>query len=632
MQILRAKIKNAFSIEDIDIHIGGRGLCLVTGFSKDENDPNGSGKSTLAHKAITWGLWGQTVIGAKADKVVKKDSDCCSVEVDFQGVDGNLYRVIRTRKPNKLKFMSLHLDTGKPYAQHTQKTEKATQALIDQTLGRDFQTWVQTDFFGQGRKQAFPELTPAGRYQVLEEILPIGELRRWAEIATNIRKKAEYSLEKYEIDVKRLSELIEHKEASLKEIEIKKSAWDKMHKERLEGCKNELQIFDNEKDKIKAKIEDLKKNQEALHFNPDGLTALDLKHRMIDENHKKIHENWYTSMTLKSQWTARANNLKSQIAQTKQTYENNCPACNNPLNADQINKLKESRQKIEAEFKDASQKEIEAKTSEQYWNNERDGVKDSLKKLQYQIETWNSTKDRWNTIREDIIREEGKLEKGVRVQILEKLHDLHNEKNPHNESFKLEEKAISFYKADYKESKSSIKYWANHAGHLKFWEKAFKTDIKIVLLEQVCAFLNAKANTFIKQLGNPQIHIQFDTTIEKTTGIKDEFNVKAWSDTGGSSWGLFSGGEQALTSFAIGLALSSLAEAQSSGGCGFTVLDEPFTNLGPTNCERLVTFLQTFVQGKDTAFIISNESTLKDLINNQIEVEKYEGTTRLIAA
>jgi DNA repair exonuclease SbcCD ATPase subunit len=195
MQILRAKIQNIFSIGEIDINLASRGLTLVSGYSKDENDPNGSGKSSLAHKAITWGLWGETVIGAKADKVIKAGEKKASVEIDFLGRDGTAWRVNRSRNPNKLRLRSIHLDTGEPIEDHSCKLAKETQEKINVCLGRDFQTWVQTDFFGQGRKLAFPELTPAARYKVLEEILPIEEISEWVAYTREQKNKMERLLE-----------------------------------------------------------------------------------------------------------------------------------------------------------------------------------------------------------------------------------------------------------------------------------------------------------------------------------------------------------------------------------------------------------------------------------------------------
>ena len=149
MKLLNVKITNIFSITDVELDLEDRGIVLITGYSKDENDSNGSGKSSLAHKAITWGLWGNTAIGVRGDRVRKRDTKSGEVRVQFVGDDGGTYEITRSRNPNKLCFTLLHHsnDSKYPYLNSvsgprdcTQKVASATQMLIDQALGRNFKT------------------------------------------------------------------------------------------------------------------------------------------------------------------------------------------------------------------------------------------------------------------------------------------------------------------------------------------------------------------------------------------------------------------------------------------------------------------------------------------------------------
>jgi DNA repair exonuclease SbcCD ATPase subunit len=57
---------------------------------------------------------------------------------------------------------------------------KDTQRLIDQLLGADFKTFIQTAYFGQGRTIHYASLTPREQKAVLENILPMEDVDRWA--------------------------------------------------------------------------------------------------------------------------------------------------------------------------------------------------------------------------------------------------------------------------------------------------------------------------------------------------------------------------------------------------------------------------------------------------------------------
>ena len=92
-----------------------------------------------------------------------------------------------------------------------------------------------------------------------------------------------------------------------------------------------------------------------------------------------------------------------------------------------------------------------------------------------------------------------------------------------------------------------------------------------------------------------------------------------------------SGGEQQITNFAVGLALSDLAESQTAGTSELMILDEPFTNLDSRNCENVINFLTSHLSKKKSSILfISNEEGLKGLIPNRIHIEKKNGLSRIV--
>jgi DNA repair exonuclease SbcCD ATPase subunit len=178
---------------------------------------------------------------------------------------------------------------------------------------------------------------------------------------------------------------------------------------------------------------------------------------------------------------------------------------------------------------------------------------------------------------------------------------------------------------------SLIEFHAKHRDHLHFWHHAFGTDLKTLMFEKVCPFLEDKANQYLRELNNPQITVSFGVEKEMKSGkTKDEFSVTASTTTGSKVFELFSGAEKQLTSFAVGMALADLAALQVEGASKFMILDEPFTNLSPENCENIVSFITTHKMGDDsTLLLISNEENLTSLIQNRIHVVKKKGVTSI---
>ena len=135
---------------------------------------NGHGKSALLD-SITWALWGKAR-GKVQDEMISYGADECRVELDFSSRDQS-YRVIRSHArggkrrrggASDLQLMVLENDTPRPI---TGDMIRETQARIDQTIGMDYDTFINSAFLVQGRADEFTNKTAAERKAVLSKIL-----------------------------------------------------------------------------------------------------------------------------------------------------------------------------------------------------------------------------------------------------------------------------------------------------------------------------------------------------------------------------------------------------------------------------------------------------------------------------
>jgi len=118
---------------------------------------NGHGKSALLD-SITWALWGKAR-GKIQDEMISYGADECRVELDFSS-RGQDYRVIRSHArggkrrrggASDLQLMVLERGGGEGDTPRTVTGNmiRETQARIDQTIGMDYDTFINSAFLAR---------------------------------------------------------------------------------------------------------------------------------------------------------------------------------------------------------------------------------------------------------------------------------------------------------------------------------------------------------------------------------------------------------------------------------------------------------------------------------------------------
>ncbi|MCH7605882.1 MAG: SMC family ATPase [Chloroflexi bacterium] len=148
--------------------------------------PNGHGKSALLD-AITWSLWGRAR-GKTQDDLVSYGADESRVELEFLARDTS-YRVIRShsraggRRRQGVTDLQLQVLSGDNAHPITGNTIRETQAKVDQIVGMDYDTFINSAFLLQGRADEFTNKTPAERKAVLAKIMGLETYDRLQERA-----------------------------------------------------------------------------------------------------------------------------------------------------------------------------------------------------------------------------------------------------------------------------------------------------------------------------------------------------------------------------------------------------------------------------------------------------------------
>ena len=147
--------------EQVDLNFEGFDLACISG-------ANGSGKSSLLD-AMTWGLFGQA--RKRDDSIINLQSDKADVEFTFI-YEGNIYRVQRVKARNKSTDLEFHIqDKEHHWKALTERTLRATEALIQKTMRLDYETFINASFFLQGKADQFTQQRPGDRKRILSSIL-----------------------------------------------------------------------------------------------------------------------------------------------------------------------------------------------------------------------------------------------------------------------------------------------------------------------------------------------------------------------------------------------------------------------------------------------------------------------------
>ena len=148
--------------------------------------PNGHGKSALLD-AITWCLWGKAR-GKTQDGLISYGADEARVELDFVARDST-YRAIRNhsrgggRRRTGVSDLQLQIVRNGDVQPLTGDSIRQTQTKIDQIVGMDYDTFINSAYLLQGRADEFSNKTPSERKVVLAKILGLDVYDRLQERA-----------------------------------------------------------------------------------------------------------------------------------------------------------------------------------------------------------------------------------------------------------------------------------------------------------------------------------------------------------------------------------------------------------------------------------------------------------------
>ncbi len=345
---------------------------------------NGHGKSALLD-AITWALWGQarkTAGTIKADQgLLRLGQTQMLVIFDFE-FNGQLYRIRR-------EFMQTY---GKPYATLefglldpttdtliplTDKTIRATQSKIDQTLHLDFNSFTNSAFLRQGNANEFSKKSPRDRKQILASILGLDQYEKIRKLASE-RVKTALSEKNVlcTLQEKRNEELQYLPEIQKNSVEIGKKI-NALKKQERDAHNKQKKLGEKHKEIVEAQ-----KKQALLTFQ---LEQLEQEKQKTQEQLRKIFNYWRTirKRQRKSGNKKKLKDKKEQIHDEIDQHQK-CFAHNLEIK-EQLLKTKETIQQL---LEQQSSQNQERQLTNQRLAIEQQNIEKNIQELQLKIDAY----------------------------------------------------------------------------------------------------------------------------------------------------------------------------------------------------------------------------------------------------
>jgi DNA repair protein SbcC/Rad50 len=200
---IQLSLKNFLSYTEANLDFTGLHTACICG-------ANGAGKSSLL-EGITWAIWGECRAVSDDDAI---STGAMDVRVDFTfEMHGETCRIIRTRQRNGSGGLEFQIQTsGGQFRTLTQKGIRTTQALIDDYLKIDYETFINSAYLRQGKADEFMLKKPTDRKQILADLL---KLDRYEQLAD----KAKESAKQYKVQAEVLTESLASYQVQLAQID-----------------------------------------------------------------------------------------------------------------------------------------------------------------------------------------------------------------------------------------------------------------------------------------------------------------------------------------------------------------------------------------------------------------------------
>lgn len=618
----------------------------------DKVASNGVGKSSIP-EIIVYTLFGKTIKHPK--KISHRDviNNKVGKNLRTEVIWGD-FRVVRTRKPDSLRIWQDENHEWKDESEITLGGIPATQKLIEEKIGLNYETFVNILIFTDNNAGSFLECDASDKRQIVENLLSLDKYRNFAEKAKDLKKDKKDSLKSLLFEYDTLLSQTEQLEKRADAAKFQEKQWKNQKKDEVIQLREKIKNFNESLSKTDKGSQlslylEAQKELEEINLNID---QEEKKQNQIEDalssakdklNEKTRQKN---SLQIKldnventlEKFDGQVEDCEKEISRFEKSKGTKCKFCFGEIAEDNYkNYIQEVNKKIfeikkEISSSSTTKKEIEENIEE---------VSGVIDKLNSAII---STKANYDKLLLKIsknkkkVQELNKIEKpsseDVSIKLIEeKINNLidqisSKEKELENSPFiniietiskdlKTNSQQINNKKQEIEELEKDLPYY-------DFWVTAFgDSGIRKFVIDGIIPALNSRIAYWLQFLIDGKTKLEFNNELEE----KIERNPP---DGDPFVYHAMSGGERRRLNLAVSQAFAYVMSL-SSGVCPSLVfLDEVTTNIDPIGVIGVYNMIAELSKDRKV-FITTHDQNLLDLLEGceLIKLEKSEGFTKI---
>jgi DNA repair exonuclease SbcCD ATPase subunit len=628
------------------ILVRGENLDVLEVEEDDEKkSSNGAGKSTLPD-VISYTLYGKPIKNPKKVKneniIHNKVGKKLRTEVRFDD-----YTIVRKRVPNKLQVW-------KGEDEITRGTMSATQELIDEIIGVNYETFANLIVFADQNFHAFLEMDGPQKREIVENLMSLHHFRTYLTNARDEKnalkakiKEANSSYEHCLDELRQSKERIgniqkeendwrNQKQEELKKIETRLTLAQKELEEsdisvslkkyedaqvEIKNLKEKIPVYNENLDKVKKALEKGKEKASKLTDDANDLKLVIQKAKMniqeaeneIDKNTKKLEiENLKGSRCDSCYGIVQEENFKNVVTQAKNQIDHYKGVLEKEK--DIVNKSTEKSQKLIESLNNIKDALSKGQEKERQINNVLDSFRSKIQSL--------------SNIEKPVLGEKDKLLKqkieDFNAQIKDKEDEI-NGVSPYSKIMDSAEKEVQKRSKECDKQKESLDLLKDELPYYLFWENGFSPKgIPKFAIKDITPSLNSQIAYWMQFLIDNKISIEFDSELKETI-------TRNPKDGDPFVYHALSGGERRRVNLAISQAFAHVMMLSSKIAPSMVFLDEVSSNVDPLGVVGIYNMIYELSKEKQV-FVTTHDHGLLELLQGceVLHLRKKDGFTKIV--
>jgi len=649
-----------FGPDSFEMELGDKGrIVLVKGLNLDVCDDesktasNGSGKSSIP-EIIVYTLFGKTIKHPKkishGDVINNQVGKGLKTEVRWGD-----FRVLRTRKPDSLRMWESREGVWDDTTEITLGGQPATQKLIEEKLGLNYETFVNVVVFTDNNSGSFLECDAASKRDIVENLLSLEKYKDFSEKAKDLRREKKDDIKLAQREYESARQGLQQAESRMKASKEQESIWKDKRIGELAVLKSKLKNLETELSSTpegEASALYAKAQERIAELNAE-ISELESKQirvqEMLAEANDKASSARDKRSSLQTELNESLSSIKSiakkisehrdEIERLERNEGATCKFCMGKVSKDNYGKYAELASINMAELE--SDKETEESCSKKLsdeinsFKSKEEKITDMASKAKSKLSNISSElsskrselaelnrveKPKSDDLRQNLVNQQIV---SLKDQISEKQNEISGE-SPFKKIVDSLEKEICEKNSAIADAESSLASLEKELPYYEFWSVAFgDSGIRKFVIDGIIPALNAKIAYWMQFLIDGKIDLKFNNELEETI----ERNP---SDGDPFVYYGMSGGEKRRLNLAVSQAFAHVMML-SSGTCpNIVFLDEVTTNIDQIGVVGVYNMIVELAKDRQV-FITTHDQNLLELLDgcDLINLEKRKGFTRM---